>query len=284
MKLLIVTLVALSGCSTTQTSQTAAHVSSSVRDGGTTGVVSQLTGVDVDLSNALAPYNHHSFVDKLLLEMAIAQMRREELNHCLVEDGFSPVPLSPLPARDDPLLTSNLEFPDWEKLARVGFVQASASGPAPGEPQEAPPDVDAMNVCDDRLQRNGSPSEELFAAFAIVSSGWSDVLAEIDGLAEVRLLVDEFGACLRAEGIPVEYTDSEVGFLGYVDSLIVAADDSTRTPVINEEMGKLYAECGQELFETREQLRSGERRTAFLREHDAAISEMNNLIYGSGSR
>jgi hypothetical protein len=48
-------------------------------------------------------------------------------------------------------------------------------------------------------------------------------------------------------------------------------------------MGKLYVECGRELFEARERLRAGDRREAFLREHEAAIRELSELLYGGGA-
>jgi hypothetical protein len=47
-------------------------------------------------------------------------------------------------------------------------------------------------------------------------------------------------------------------------------------------MGKLYVECGRELFEARERLRGGERREAFLREHEEAIRQLSELLFGSG--
>lgn len=58
-------------------------------------------------------------------------------------------------------------------------------------------------------------------------------------------------------------------------------DDYAEMRAIDEKFGKLYAECGRDLFETREQLRSGERRTDFLDDHAQEIGELKDLIGAS---
>jgi hypothetical protein len=59
--------------------------------------------------------------------------------------------------------------------------------------------------------------------------------------------------------------------------------DPTEFVEVSERMGKLYAECGRELFETRERMRGGERREAFLREHEESIRRLSDLLYGGGA-
>jgi hypothetical protein len=122
---------------------------------------------------------------------------------------------------------------------------------------------------------------EAIGLFGSMRSAWEEVLAEIEALEAIHSLVDDFGACLREEGIPAEFTTSEGRYLGYVDSLLGAtgSDESTR-PEIRARTGQLYAECGQDLFAARTSLRSRERREAFLRQYEDSIARLSDLLLG----
>lgn len=265
----------------TRESLTQEGESSPTTEGGSTA---GLPGVDVDVTNAVAPFDHPSFVDSVLLEIAIGQVRTREINECMAAEGFDPPPPSGLPDRDDPSLVSNLTFPFVKRLAAQGFVRGRSDAPSPGDAQEpAGGEIDALIACGEELERDGTDSTALQETFGAVRGAWEEVLASIDASDEIAVLVGEFGECLRAQGIPPESSDSEGSFLVYVDMLILEADDPDRTAEIDRTMGKLYVECGRDLFERREQLRSGDLRESFLNEHAAAIQELNEQLFGNGT-
>jgi len=248
-------------------------------------VVASLVGVEVEVSNAVAPFDHHSVVDNLLLEFGLSRVRVGLKSDCLAAEGFPPIQLSPLPDRDDPILMVNRQFPYIEALARYGFPTLPGTPSSPDDFRErSEAETAASRQCAEEVDRIGHDAITAYELYASVRGPWESVLDEIDATDEIRGLVDAFGSCLRDEGIPADATASEGAFLGHVQSLLMATGvDESSWPEINERMGKLYAECGRELFEARERLRSGERREAFLREHEVAIRELSELLYDGGS-
>lgn len=256
---------------------------SSSRSPTDSGPGAGLEGVDVDVTNAVAPFDHGSLVDSLLVEIAISRLRSLELNECMAGEGFDPPGALTVPDRDDPSLVSNAMFPNIEKLAVDGIVRARSSAPPPDQsPQPAPGELEALAQCGARLEATGSEAESLLEVFYSVRGAWEDVLAEIDALPEVRSLVGAFSTCLRNEGIPAEFSASEIAFLSYLDGLFFAADSDSQAE-IDRQMGRLYAECGRELFQARELLRRGERRSAFLIRHESAIRELHAMLFGTGT-
>ena len=248
-------------------------------------VVASLVGVEVEVSNAVAPFDHQSVVDNLLLEFGLSRVRVGLMNDCLVAEGFPPFSISPLPDRDDPILMANRQFPYIEALARDGFPTLPGTPSSPDDFRErSEAEAAASRSCAEELDRSGHDAIAAYELYAAVRGPWESVLDEIDAIDEIRSLVGEFGACLRAQGIPADATASEGTFLGHVQSLLMATGvDESSWPEINERMGKLYVECGRKLFEARERLRGGERREAFLREHEVAIRELSELLYGGAS-
>ena len=247
-------------------------------------VVASLVGVEVEVSNAVAPFDHQSNVDSLLLGFGLSRARTQLISDCRGAEGFPPIPTSPLPDRDDPGLWANRQFPYIEGLAGDGFPNLPGTPASPDdsrEPSEAEREVSRR--CAEEVDRSGHDVIVASGLYASVRGPWESVLDEIDATDEIRSLVGEFGTCLRAQGIPANATVSEGAFLGHVQSLLMATGvDESSWPEINERMGKLYVECGRELFEARERLRGGERREAFLREHEVAIRELSDLLYGPG--
>lgn len=260
-------------------------------DGESTGAASAaLSGVAIDVSNAVAPFDHESGVDSFLLSSALDRPGPDELQFlldCLAAEGFTLQKVwGPLPKRDDPMLISNWYFPQLEALALEGFVQLPGTPSKPEDFQGRPPKQDAAEqACIAAMEDQFRDSDrtralELYWSMRIP---WGDALDEIDGSAEVRDLVRGFSACLVDEGVPVESAVSELHFLSYVDEVLWRADDVAATEAeIHVRLGKLYVECGRELFETKEQLRSGERRTAFLAEHAETIRELSDLLSSLG--
>lgn len=247
--------------------------------------VSLLPGVEVEVSNAVAPFDSESFVDSLMLEFGLARVRNGQVLDCLAAEGFTPPAMSELPDRDDPLVWHNPRFPRIEALARDGLpTLAGTPGSLDDTTEPSGEERAASRRCAEQVDGQESAVNTALGLWAGVRGAWEAVLDEIEATDEVRGLNDEFGACLRDEGIPAESTTSEGAFLGYVQSLLMATGtDEGAWPEINERMGKLFVQCGRELFETRERLRGGERREAFLREHEQAIRELSELLYGGGS-
>jgi hypothetical protein len=253
-------------------------------DGGT-GAVVGLVEVEVEVSNAVAPFDHDSNVDGLLLEFSLSKLRTQLISDCRVAEEFPPVSISPLPDRDDPMLMANLAFPDIEALAEGGFPNLPGT---PGSPEDSRPrseaETAASRQCAEDIDASDRDVIVAYELYASMRSAWEVVLAEIDATAEIRSLVTGFSSCLVVEGIPTTNARSEGAFLGYFDSMLAATGaDESAWPEIRERMGKLYVECGRELFEARERLRAGDRREAFLREHEAAIRELSELLYGGGA-
>ncbi|HAX81866.1 MAG TPA: hypothetical protein DCY40_04785, partial [Actinobacteria bacterium] len=201
-----------------------------------------------DVSAAVAPFDHESFVDNLLFEMSLAGLRNQQVFDCIAAAGFVPPSPSPLPDRDDPTLYS-ADFPDYEALARDGFPDPNATESTEGAtPTTAPPSTAPSAVsreCADQVDSSGGDVIVAYGLYATMRDAWESVLEEIEDTAEVRSLVSGFGNCLREQGVPAEFTNTEGAFLGYVDSLLMATGgDQSTWPAIRESTGKLYAECG----------------------------------------
>ncbi|MBU1227129.1 MAG: hypothetical protein KJ698_07970 [Actinobacteria bacterium] len=243
-------------------------------------VVPALAGFDVDVSNAVAPFDHESNVDSLLLEFGVARVRNQQVFDCIAAAGFVPPTTTALPDRDDPMLRS-AAFPDVETLAREGFPNLPGTpGTLGPEDTRSEAEAAASRACAEQVDGSQTDVIEAIGLFGSMRSAWEEVLAEIDALEATHSLVDEFGACLREEGIPAEFTTSEGHYLGYVDSLLATGSDQSTRPEIRQRMGRLYADCGQDLFAARSALRSGERRETFLSQHQDSISRLSALLLG----
>jgi hypothetical protein len=244
---------------------------------------------EVEVPDAVAPFDHESFVDSLLLEFGLARVRNQQVFDCIAAAGLVPPSLSPLPDRDDPMLYS-ADFPNVAALARDGFPDPTApdstegatpttaapgTGSASGQPSEAYASVSRQ--CADQVYGSQSDAVVAHELYASIRSAWELVLAEIEATDEIRSLVNGFGACLRDREVPAGFTTSEGAYLGYVDSLLAATEELSFNQ-IRESTGKLYAECGSDLFAAREALRGGARREAFLGEHQESISQLWNLL------
>jgi hypothetical protein len=191
--------------------------------------------------------------------------------------------------RDDPFLMANATFPDVERLARDGLPHLGSDQRA--DPNDSlddgwtpPPGFDEAGVrCVQEELGEGDAIHPAQQLYADVSGAWSDVLADIEADDEIRGHAETFSGCLREEGVPADSATDEFQFLFHVDALVLeAAGDPAEQRAVQERYGRLYAECGRDLFLARERLRSGQRRTDFLAEHAAAIRELSDVLYGDG--
>lgn len=244
---------------------------------------------DVTVENGVAPYGAASAADSIGLEVSMSALERRILDECVREEGFA-IPEDPTAPwqRDEALWSFNATFPYIEGLARDGLrvEEPQATGPdgeLPEGMEPAPPGYDdARQACFDELAGAGAvhPASQIFGDLRVA---WEGVLEEIEATDEVGRLAGGFSDCLLAEGVPADATTDEFAFLFHVDGLKFDADeDAGRIAEISEQYGKLYVECGRELFEARERLRGGERRTAFLAEHREDIQELTSLLRSEG--
>lgn len=246
--------------------------------------------VDVRVENGVAPYDAATAVDNEVLGFAIARIINRAIGECVREQGFTEEPPEPqLPTREEAIWGFNAEFPYIEGLSRDGLKVM--------EPDETGPDgelpvgvsvpsegyLEAHAACFEEMPEGDAihPAQERLAS---LRQAWQvDVLDEIEGEDEILELSDVFSQCLIDEGIPSAATTDEESFLFHVDDLMFeAGEDSGRIAQIAEEYGQLYIVCGEELFEARERLRGGDRRTAFLAEHRDEIRELTELLRGEG--
>ncbi len=246
------------------------------------------SAVEVDVNNAVAPFDHESNVDSHILGRLVGNYGadwQQYVSDCMAEQGFDEPEWPVAPSRDDPMLISNWQFPPVDAFAADGFPVLPGTPSSPEDFVEQPERSAASLSCEASAGERFLTTDDARASelYRTIRSAWEEVLTEMDDSDEIGALVGGFGSCLVDEGIPVEYTTSVERYLGYVDSLLVDSDDdATKIAEIHKEYGKLYAECGRELFETREQLRSGEQRVAFLEEHAEAIRELTDLINSQG--
>ncbi|MEA3510237.1 MAG: hypothetical protein U9R51_02260 [Actinomycetota bacterium] len=250
---------------------------------GDVGGVAGSSGVEVDVANAVAPFDHESNVDSHLLPRLIASFgteRRQYLDECMAESGFDGLGPVVLRDRDDPMLISNWQFPPIAMLATEGFAVLPGTPSSPEDFTGNPERTEVSKLCqaDAETRFADSGTERASELYGMLRGAWEKILVEVDASDELRPLVTEFSACLVDAGVPSNNASSVERYLGYVDSLIADGADGA---AVYEEYGKLYAECGADLFTTREHLRSGERRTEFLDEHAAEISELAELIGAS---
>lgn len=248
--------------------------------------VERVMGIDIEITSAVAPYDHDTNADAQRLERWLAIAPAEEINACLEDKGFPqpPVVYEPLP-RDDPMLAANLDFPDSDRLLTTGFPITPLIPAVPSDFEELPADVEyAFQVCGDELAAKPSPASRALFAFGDLMAAWLRVLEEIDARDDVRAGVADTLACLHAQGVPSTVTTLG-GFFTFVDMKVAEVADPERIEAVQrkvfEEYGKLYAECGQDLFALKERLRSGEARTEFLRTHRAAIEDLQQRVYGT---
>lgn len=229
----------------------------------------------IDVANAIAPFDHDSHVDSTLLEMWFSQQQIGEYARCLRDDGFAdraPDVPDVLPDRDDPMLASHWQFPDVELLAREGFAFL------PGRSWEEDHDVfregfdEAAARCGELIDHE---LEELAVRLGEARGSWEQHLATTERDPAVVAADERFTHCLGEAGVE-DPPDLET-YPMYLDALIQEAPEE-QWAGIHRDQGVLYAECGVDLFQVREQVRTGEGRSSFLLEHEGLIEELSSLM------
>jgi hypothetical protein len=103
---------------------------------------------------------------------------------------------------------------------------------------------------------------------------------EIDADEALQPLRAAFGHCLRDEGVPPDAAAGPTEFFLWLDAQLSWLDTNAQDEMAAD-YGRLYATCGEEWFTAREQLRGGQRRDRFVREHAPLIEELAELLDAS---
>lgn len=164
-------------------------------------------------------------------------------------------------------------FPDVDRLRAVGFIPDDP-GPdleSPGgaiPPAEENGEVPPQTPCDD-------VSMPMYSLFEPVRSAWQLVIEEVRTRPEILALQDETMTCLQQAGAPPEVVANETEFLFWVDTLVFGGDTLDQSADLT--WARIYADCGEDLFEAREEATLA-RRPAFVEEHRSAIAQLSALL------
>lgn len=298
----ILVLVSAASC-TSATPDDATSAAAEETPNQASQAVPGLEGVDVQILNAVAPFDHLSEADSVIARARIANLVERPINQCLRdEEGFSleVAPKIEAPEREEVIGGAPSTFPDVKSLAANGLNSGPAAqrptsmgtiegeaAPAETGPNESPtsqPTRRSDATLPDAEMRCFSENEDEYREYlaardtfdSILSSWHTQVLEEIEQLAEIRQLRGRFTSCLEEAGIPSTHAVSETAYLGYVDELVLqnGSDDKD----VRAEYGMLYASCGEELFAKREKLRAGVRRAEFLSQNQDAIEDLDRVV------
>jgi hypothetical protein len=245
-----------------------------------------LEGVDVQLLDALAPYDHRTSLARVAMWRWLTSAGDVHIGACLRDEGFTDPPPAPAPPDpDDPTQGDNVNFPDGRRLAREGITIVGSFALVEEEPSGwVPPPGWAAAEARCRAELSGdeldaaTPAQKLFTS---IGRAWENELAAVEAEDEIAARTEEFSVCLQDHGIPAESTGSQLDFLGHLDGKIMGARDGDEIEAFGRQYGRMYGECGLPLFESRERLRA-ERRPAFFAEHAESLRELSDLVYGDG--
>lgn len=270
-----VLVILLAGC--TSSNEGSVDNQNTNTPNGNVEVVDGVAGIELEITNAVAPFNSSTNGDSQLLEQRVGRIGEAELRACMGAEGFgSYFSEPPKVNRDDPKFLSHLNFPDFELLSNEGIVLPPST---PGKPNTTMPQGydEAFMMCAAQVAKNWPEREEAQALFGNVRAAWDGILIEIDESDEVKSETASFSECLLAEGIPAEHTRERLDFLSYIDTMRMAATNDSEDAEIRLKYGQLYAKCGEDLFRLLERMRS-ERRADFLADHQTSIQELANLL------
>ena len=176
----------------------------------------------------------------------------EEIHDCIEKRGIDPgVDSSPDPTFDRVGTTSRFEFPDLDRIAFEGLLVYRSEGPAPGSEPLATPEVEeAWRVC------SAAPASqqlrELDDDITELMDEWFVQLRAINDEPAVRQLRDEFGQCVMST---TDMAPEQAQFDHFLDEAgwrqqeAEEAGNPDRAAEIASELGLVYAECGEDLFD-----------------------------------
>lgn len=271
-------------------------------DGPDEEVATTLASVGADFLDAVAPYDHDSYLNFSEFQLDLDLERQRRIADCVRAEGIDDYPIykSPFDRSDRANEAySRGQFPRVDLIEAEGFpfVEGLPDAEQPEPIDEAAIEVaarcvaDLRGLSDDPDNWENEDVQEIVPEAALHDDlfvAWQAVIDEIETLPEVRQEVERFGECLVDLGIPTDNaTGPESAFFSYVDQLRMQTieeaghEANDEQEAIMRQYGQMWAGCGRDLFELREQLRSGERREAFLQEHEATIIELYAAVHGA---
>lgn len=232
--------------------------------------------VDGSLHDALAPYDHESHVHRVAVWDALVRAGEQRVHDCLRDQDLPVPPTRPATDPNSPSLQANLDFPDLERLARDGI--ALSTTPPPTLTWTPPAGWrTAESACRDQLTASDDVAFRAQALFTQIGRAWEAELAAVDATDEIADERAAFGACLQQHGVPAADTGTETAFLGYVDGQVMRSEGLADADRTLEQLGKVYATCGEPLFAARERLRL-ERRQVFLDAHASTLTALASAV------
>lgn len=249
--------------------------SSDLADGQGQTVVTSVQGVDPSVVVGLTPFDHVSSIESYRLNHRKNRVLNLEVAACLDEAGypnaFDLPPFDP----SDPLYNANADFPDLQRLEREGVKLVTVEDEEFARETRVPEDVIVRCGEDDALP---AASVELLDLYDATFGAWIAALDGIDAHPSLDGHRSDWRSCLVDAGVPEEATTSPQDFFATLDGQLTHEPDAERRDALARDMGRLYAECGEGWFTAREELRGGEARDAFIREHESQIRSFAELL------
>jgi hypothetical protein len=259
--------------------------------------------LDAMVVNAVAPYDYESAIDEAIVGHVLRERVEAHLDQCVVDrGGVSTYEPTAAPERESIVAENEIivDFPNMELLRQRGFTLLvdEPSDPSISRDDYATEEeyIDALEVADARVYAEGELAlqgecrgdasfdevGEPYQLFEDMRSSWIGELREVDTAAAVNDLRDDFRDCVVAGGMSPDPALNEVTFRAQVDGEFLGLADVEQMRAHLRERGQLLAECGQEIYEVKEQLRR-EAHETFVEEHNDDIARLSNYLYGEGA-
>jgi hypothetical protein len=260
------------------------------------------TGAAVDpvVANAVAPYDYESALDEIYVGHVLDEQIEAYLSNCVTRLG-GVSSYEPVPPADRESITDEMigDYPNLDLLAERGrTLHFDPPHPEIRREDYATEDEYAsalfaaeasrVRTDDERALEDDCTSDPGYAEvgdpyelYYDVWNSWLLVQQEIEHDGEINELRDEFRDCVVAGGMAPDPQLNDRTFWAYVDGELSHLDGSEAMIAHNVERGKLFAECGQELYEVKERLRA-EAHDAFVEEHEEDIARLSDHLYGDG--
>jgi hypothetical protein len=252
---------------------------------------------DQRVIDGVAPVSGDSMGSVRWLNERLFRMRLPFVTDCLEEAGHPElVPTAEADFRQFNE-TYSAEFPEPERMLEKGLIPAvgpvAFQGAAPGATPTAAEqsESDAFYRCTRSPEIANSSVQRADDLYHALYDQWGPIIVEhVRGGSLDQAAIDDFGACLRANGVPADLTvgastpmggdsdgmavsTAEDTFLRWVTDRTLAGTISTTA----HEDVPLYVECGQPLWDAREIALQRERE-AFTERHRDAIAELSDLV------
>lgn len=256
------------------------------------------------VAEAVAPYDYDTYLSHVLVANALQQEAAADRAQCVVrlggETGARPLPLP------EPTVEIHLDFPDIERMAERGWNPHLLDPPHPEIRREdyASEDDYAMALflaeavyipTEDDRELGGGPDCNSDPALVRQREVWDQFhelnisewlrreLAAIDTSPEVSELRKGFHECAVTGGMPDDPGLNELNFWPSDGEIlaITEAGGEEALDAFTRARGKLFAECGRDLYALKERMRR-EAHERFVAEHRQEITQLAEYLSEKG--